>query len=133
MTPQQIELALETIALVLEDLKKTQEKQQATIAAIKETLAEHAMRETQRTEQEPVAWQFMNGSSFRKRRPDDFADLDSDGLPYWKPLYTSPPQRTWVGLEKKDMPDGADPLFDDPKFIAGMVCAANKLMEKNCG
>jgi hypothetical protein len=47
-------------------------------------------------------------------------------------LYTSPPaQRTWVGLEKSDMPDGADPLFDDPKFIAGMVYAANKLMEKN--
>jgi len=41
------------------------------------------------------------------------------------------PQRTWVGLEKSDMPDGADPLFDDPKFIAGMVYAANKLMEKN--
>lgn len=42
-----------------------------------------------------------------------------------------PAQRTWVGLEKSDMPDGADPLFDDPKFIAGMVYAANKLMEKN--
>tara|TARA_R110002126_G_scaffold130997_1_gene274648 strand:- start:287 stop:538 length:252 start_codon:yes stop_codon:yes gene_type:complete len=43
------------------------------------------------------------------------------------------PQRTWVGLEKSDMPDGADPLFDDPKFIAGMVYAAHKLMEKNNG
>ena len=43
----------------------------------------------------------------------------------------APPQRTWVGLEKSDMPDGADPLFDDPKFIAGMVYAANKLKEKN--
>lgn len=39
---------------------------------------------------EPVAWQFMNGSNFRKRRPDDFVDLDSDGLPYWKPLYARP-------------------------------------------
>jgi hypothetical protein len=52
--------------------------------------------------QEPVAWQFMNGSNFRKRRPDDFADLDSDGLPYWKPLYTNPPQRTWVGLTRDE-------------------------------
>ena len=131
MTPQQIEMALETIALVLEDLKKTQEKQQATITAIKETLAEHAMRETQRTEQEPVAWQFMNGSSFRKRRPDDFADLDSDGLPYWKPLYTSPPQRTWVGLTEQDMPSEEDPMFDHQYFIAGMVYTANLLKEKN--
>ena len=60
MTDKEIELALETIALVLEDLKKTQEKQQATITAIKEALAEHAMRETQRLgqeiEQEPVAY-----------------------------------------------------------------------------
>jgi hypothetical protein len=45
-------------------------------------------------EQEPVAWQFMKGANFRKRRPDDFDDLASDGLPYWKPLYTTPPQRT---------------------------------------
>ncbi len=59
MTDKEIELALETIALVLEDLKKTQEKQQAAITAIKQTLAEHAMQETQRLgqeiEQEPVA------------------------------------------------------------------------------
>ena len=55
------------------------------IAAIQTVLAQ--------PEQEPVAWQFMNGSSFRKRRPYGFADLDSDGLPYWKPLYTTPPQQ----------------------------------------
>ena len=40
-------------------------------------------------------------------------------------------KRQWLGLEPKDMPGGDDPLFDDPKFIAGMVYAANKLMEKN--
>jgi len=56
------------------------------ITAIKAALAQ--------PEQEPVAWQFMNGSSFRKRRPDDFSDLASDGLPYWRPLYITPPQRT---------------------------------------
>ena len=55
------------------------------VNALKEALAQ--------PEQEPVAWQFMNGSSFRKRRPDDFSDLASDGLPYWRPLYTTPPQR----------------------------------------
>jgi hypothetical protein len=36
-----------------------------------------------------------------------------------------------VGLEKKDMPDGEDPMYDHPFFIAGMVYAANKLKEKN--
>ena len=64
-------------------------------AAIKEALAQ--------PEQEPVAWQFMKGSNFRKRRPDDFDDLASDGLPYWKPLYTTPPQRTWVGLTDEEI------------------------------
>ena len=39
----------------------------------------------------------------------------------------------WKGLEQHDMPDGDDPLYDDPRFIAGMVWAANKLMEKNHG
>ena len=54
-------------------------------------------------EQEPVAWQFMKGSNFRKHRPDDFDDLASDGLPYWKPLYTTPQQRTWVGLTDEEI------------------------------
>jgi hypothetical protein len=48
-----------------------------------------------------------------------------------KPLYTYPPQRTWVGLEEKDMPDGEDPMFDHKYFILGMVYANNVLLEKN--
>ena len=80
-------------------------------------------------EQEPVAH-----CKVRPLRGDESfpkVEIDWVNQPVPGPLYTSPPQRTWVGLEKKDMPDGADPLFDDPKFIAGMVYAANKLMEKN--
>ena len=78
-------------------------------------------------QQEPVASIFISGIGER-----EFDDWGIE-LPMGRNLlYTSPPaQRTWVGLEKSDMPDGADPLFDDPKFIAGMVYAANKLMEKN--
>jgi hypothetical protein len=44
---------------------------------------------------------------------------------------TTPPQRTWVGLEEKDMPTDPDPMYDHKYFTAGMVYAANKLMEKN--
>jgi hypothetical protein len=86
-------------------------KEQA-IAAIKKALAQ--------PEQEPLTENGMyrlgyhNGYGF--------------GEAYGK---ANAPQRTWFGLEKSDMPDGADPLFDDPKFIAGMVYAANKLKEKN--
>ena len=79
----------------------------------------------------PVAWQFMDGSTFRKRRPDDFDELDSDGLPYWRPLYTTPSQRTWAGLTKEDMPNDENPMFDHEYFIAGIVYANNILLEKN--
>jgi len=55
--------------------------------------------------QEPVAWQFMNGSTFRKRRPEDFSDLAPDGFPYWKPLYTTLPvaKRPWVDLTDEEI------------------------------
>lgn len=79
-------------------------------------------------QQEPVGHLLMGPKQ-------DFVTTSAAGeleINVWHPVYTSPPAlRTWVGLEKSDMPDGADPLFDDPKFIAGMVYAANKLMEKN--
>ena len=67
--------------------------------------------------QEPVAWQFMNGSIFRKRRPDDFSDLAPDGLPYWRPLYTAPPQRTWVGLTDKELEE-----FSEAKLGSYDLC-----------
>ena len=43
------------------------------------------------------------------------------------------PEREWVGLEKLDMPDGEDPMFDHQYFIAGMVYADKILKEKNNG
>jgi hypothetical protein len=94
------------------------------ITAIKKALAQ---------EQEPVAWQFMNGSNFRKRRPDDFVDLDSDGLPYWKPLYTTPPQRTWVGLTDDEIKticseNGWDSSWQSLRFARAIEA---KLKQKN--
>ena len=41
------------------------------------------------------------------------------------------PKRPWVGLEKSDMPDGENLMFDHEYFIAGMVFASNVLKEKN--
>ena len=37
----------------------------------------------------------------------------------------------WVGLEKADMPDGDNPMYDHDYFIKGMVWADIKLREKN--
>ena len=100
MTQEKLKLVLDALENGDVPAPKNAGKNLDAITAIKEALAQ---------EQEPVAWQFMNGSNFRKRRPDDFADLDSDGLPYWKPLYTTSPQRTWVGLTDKEI----DSYFED--------------------
>lgn len=81
----------------------------------------------QPAQQEPVAY-LVDGDLYYPEEID-WESLQEQGHTVAS-LYTQA-QRTWVGLEKSDMPDGADPLFDDPKFIAGMVYAANKLMEKN--
>jgi len=63
-------------------------------------LAEHAMQKVQRLgqeiEQEPVAWQWLGSAHFRKKLPKN-ADITA-----WNPLYTTPPQRTWVGLTNKE-------------------------------
>ena len=59
--------------------------------ALREALREHALREVQRLgqeiEQEPVAWWNDTGTHI---------DLNVSGR--GTPLYTYPPQRTWVGL-----------------------------------
>jgi len=40
-------------------------------------------------------------------------------------------ERQWVGLEKEDMPDGENPMFDHEYFLAGMAYASRRLEEKN--
>jgi hypothetical protein len=42
-------------------------------------------------------------------------------------------KREWVGLEKEDMPDGDNPMYDHDYFIKGMIWADVKLREKNGG
>jgi hypothetical protein len=68
--------------------------------------SEKAMREVQRLrqeiEQEPVAWQWLTTAHFRKKLPKD-AEKGA-----WNPLYTTPPQRTWVGLTDEDDIDWED-------------------------
>jgi len=137
MTPQQIEMALETIALVLEDLKKTQEKQQATITALEEALTDHAMREVQRLgqeiEQEPVAWldgpHLVVRSDMRDRLnyKGPWVDLGRAIPDKWTPLlYTFPPQRTWVGLTGIDQKELMAMSARDAVFATEA-----KLKEKN--
>ena len=59
---------------------------EAAITALRERLAQ--------PEQEPVAWMTPDGEGFRIR----FSPPVNDVPLGWDALYTSPPQRTWVGL-----------------------------------
>jgi hypothetical protein len=85
MTPQQID----AMKMALEALKTSmypQQKQLQAIASLEETLAEHAMRETQRLgqeiEQEPVA-----------KNDEGRITWLVDNWPQNCLLYTTPPQR----------------------------------------
>jgi hypothetical protein len=77
--------------------------------------------------QEPVAWITPDGEGFRIR----FSAPTNDVPLGWDALYATPPKRPWVGLEKSDMPDEENPMFDHEYFIAGMVFASNVLKKKN--
>ena len=138
MTDNEIELALETIALVLEDLKKTQEKQQATITAIKKALEEHAMQEVQRLgqeiEQEPVALPccgYADASAVKWNPHNQVVQCHNCGQ-----VYSTPPQRPWVNLTDEDRNDclvEADPCecLATPEAQELMRCVEAKSRSKN--
>lgn len=99
-------------------------------------LKDHAMQEVQRLgqeiEQEPVAWQWLGSAHFRKKLPKN-ADITA-----WNPLYTHPPQRTWVDLTDEDRNDclvEADPCecLATPEAQELMRCVEAKLKELNHG
>jgi len=82
-------------------------------------------------EQEPVAWRSWNdkdkfGFWDTKSEAESWCDLDFDS----EPLYTAPPQRTWVGLDDEDMKELRDANFD---LLYGARWAERKLREKNGG
>jgi len=61
----------------------------------------------------------------------DIAEILSAEVVRLQAALAQPAQRPWVDLTKEDMPDGDNPMFDHEYFIAGMVYAANILMDKN--
>ena len=60
-------------------------------------------------------------------------DIDKDGIETWKeePVYTTPPQRTWIGLTQKEVQEIHDTYYKrmGPQEFASMIEA--KLKEKN--
>ena len=109
MTQQQIDamkLALEALEEAHYKMEHYQdeEKREQAITAIKEALAEHAMRETQRLgqeiEQEPVAWRnaaIRVGEDLSSVGPDGYYDMTAQQWLDWAlsvvTVHAPPPQR----------------------------------------
>jgi hypothetical protein len=79
------------------------------------------------TEQEPVAWQWLNSAYFRKKPP---ANAESGA---WIPLYTAPPRREWRKLTEEEIllisvECAASHQQDDVAFARAVEA---KLKEKN--
>jgi hypothetical protein len=96
---------------------------------LRQAIREHAMYEMQRLgqeiEQEPVAWQWLATAHFRKKLPKD-AEKGA-----WNPLYTTPQQRTWVGLTRDEIQDLLD-IVDHYNYPQDLIVYTQaKLKEKN--
>ena len=120
----------EALKLALEALEKHAELgllAGATITAIKEVLAQPA--------QEPVAYfnPQVKGGFYWARPTKITAPVTVSVEPM--PLYTTPPQRTWVRLTHTDIDQGllrSDyALKTAEAWRAGVVFAMTKLKEKN--
>ncbi len=133
-----MKLAIEALEGVLDDAPKVLDASisgglyevvqcRDAITALKERLAD-PMREVQRLgqeiEQEPVAWMDVDGN---------FSD-NNDHKCFPIPLYTQPPQRTWVGLKEEDVFAVIEKLQNmyhrPPSAIFAQAIEA-KLKEKN--
>ena len=64
----------------------------------------------QRHEQEPVAWFSPSGNLYKTR-----FHAAANGEQVVTPLYTTPPQRTWVGLTNNDL----QPIAEEYRILFG--------------
>jgi hypothetical protein len=80
---------------------------------------------------EPVAWAMLhdNGHFIDAIHPDEHAKVEGE---YTHPLYTTPPQRTWVGLTDEEIEQGCkESWITEQAFQSAVWWAEAKLKEKN--
>ena len=100
-------------------------------------LREHAISEVQRLGQEieatqPVAWIWEKEDGYTSIETHSLSDEDMKnvGVKSMKPLYSTPPQRTWVGLTDEEMQSIA---FESADALSAVFVAEAKLRSKNNG
>jgi hypothetical protein len=90
-------------------------------------------------EQEPVAWRFRSGTWFNREAHWRYINTleGTEGLRGLEPLYTTPPQRQWVGLtedERTAIRAGVQTYLDMTQYEYGKTvqqATELKLQEKN--
>ena len=86
-------------------------------------------------EQEPVAWGHPNSSITGRKQALMMVNLEiPSNAQYpelWVPLYTTPPQRTWVGLTDEDKQIAFDDTQEGGGFWEFADAIEAKLKEKN--
>ena len=116
----------ETLKLALEALKQIDEAMPFPVAKLAQAAIKEALAQP---EQEPVAWRAWV-SKFPQGTGSDWVyvtkPIMKDSV-HNQPLYTTPPQRTWVGLTDKDW-NRSKHNYD---FQKGVDWAESILKEKN--
>ena len=80
-------------------------------------------------EQEPVAWRAKN--FYQKQEGWFYVDHLTDLIqPKFEPLYTNPPQRTWVGLTDEDFLEACQ-IAERGNYLVAFQRIQTKLKEKN--
>ena len=89
-----------------------------------------------RPKQEPVAWGVFDGPNlhdmfFTEQDAQEMVCLKGDGSTV-KPLHTTPPQRTWVGLTDEEVEDFVNALWPVGAGAGELLQAIEaKLKERN--
>ena len=117
--------ALET----LEEINKLSVGENAICLPAEIDGAMDALRERlAQPEQEPVAW-ICEGSASDEKHAIDYWQEDIDAIPIGTQLYTTPPQRQWVGLTDEEITElSAFVYAGDPQYVR---LIETKLREKN--
>ena len=82
-------------------------------------------------EQEPVVWMYQDKSTHEVRFQKHMRDFVDHGATYETPLYTTPSQRTWVGLTDEDKQIAFDDTQEGGGFWEFADAIEAKLKEKN--
>ena len=133
MTKEALRLALEALEGVLDDSSKVLDASISgglyEVVQCRDAIT--AIKAALEAKDEPVAWAMLhdNGHFIDAIHPNEHARVEGE---YITPLYTTPPQRTFVGLTDEEIEQGCkESWITEQAFQSAVWWAEAKLKEKN--